>query len=393
MTAPNRIPRTALRSQLLERFSCLGPQCADNCCNTWTVKVDAPTLALYRAQAPELLHVVTEREGIGAVLQFDADTGLCPQLECGGCHIHATRGTDFLTDTCHLYPRITRALAATTVVTATLSCPEIARLALVEEASLALVKTTVDRVPEQVKNYAAEGVNTEEACALMAAMQANITSAEQHLIALANEALVLSNAPMSQWPMLHQTHTPSFSTPIGHAHDVLFMLIILTTLVTACNAKPSVRLQEVVALIEHALHVDVVWDEATANTQPDTLARLSALQQRYDTHYQAALQPLLNALLKAQLAASLYPYAGLGNNPLERIAWVAYAYALTRFALLCAIDQSGGELPESLGIQVVQTIARVLDHVGSLELALPMLKEIGWLDPARLAGILAPHNM
>jgi lysine-N-methylase len=397
VVAANRISRKALKSKLLDAFVCVGPACADHCCNTWTVKVDAPTLALYQASAPQLLEVVEQREGLGAVLAFDRSTGLCPQLDCGSCRIHSTYGTDFLTDTCHLYPRITREIGSATVMTAALSCPEITRLALYQQAPLTLTEAVIDRVPEAIKNYGAEGVDEAAALALIAALQVDTLSPAQHLRMLATEAYVFSNAPMAQWPTLHVALQPSLPAalpaPVTHPHDALFMLIVLTTLVTACKVTPSTRLLEVVALMEQALNIKLLWDQATANTQPDTFSRLQALELRAAQHYQPVLQPLLHAVLNAQLSASLYPYAGLGNSPSERITWIAYGYALTRLALVCAVDQSGGKLPESLGIQVVQSLARVLDHVGTLETAMPMLKEIGWLDPARLAGLLTPHQM
>lgn len=391
MPAANRIPRPVLRSALLEKFSCLGPTCADNCCQTWAAKVDAPTLALYQQEAPELLDIIEIREGVGPALKFDAVTGCCPKLEQGSCTIHAMRGTDFLTDTCHLYPRITRELGDQTIVTATLSCPEIARLTLFETHLLTLAPSIADRVPEAIKNYLPEG-EAAPALALCADAQHGITDPEQRLNALAVEAYVLSNAPVNQWPQLHEKIKPSLSSalpePVSHPHDALFMLIMLTTLVTACKIKPSARLKEVISLMEQALNVQLLWDEATANMQPDTLQRLQALEQRYAEHYEPTLKPLLARVLEAQLAAALYPYAGLGNTPSERITWVAYEYALIRLALMCAADQIGGKPQESLIIQVVQTITRVLDHVGNLELAMPMLKEIGWLEPARLAGLL-----
>ncbi len=393
----NRTPHSALRSQLLDYFSCLGPTCADNCCNGWLVKVDTPTLSLYQEKAPQLLTMVETREGVGTVLAFDKTTGCCPKLEQGSCQIHSTRGTDFLTDTCHLYPRITRALGEKVIVTATLSCPEIARLALIERPSVALAPTTVDRVPEAMRNYLDPQAGAEEALAVCADVQHISTSPEQHLITLATEAFVLSSAPMVQWPALRKTLAPklpgAIPEPVTHPHDVLFMLIVLTTLVTACKIKPTARLKEVIALMEQALNVELLWDQATANTQPDTFTRIESLHQRYAAHHQSTLAPILLRVLEMQLSSSLYPYAGLGTTPSERITWLAYEYALTRLALMCAADVSGGKPQESLTIQVVQTIARVLDHVGTLENAMPMLREIGWPDPARLAGLLRPYNI
>jgi hypothetical protein len=51
---------------------------------------------------------------------------------------------------------------------------------------------------------------------------------------------------------------------------------------------------------------------------------------------------------------------------------------------------TGGKPPESSVIQVIQTITRVLDHLTSLGLAIPLLVEAGWSKPERLMGLLTP---
>ncbi len=393
MAANSRTPRPVLRARVLDAFACTGPHCPDNCCNTWRVVVDAPTLALYEARAPELLADVTLADDGVPMLVFDGQTGCCPQLHAGGCTIHSTYGTDFLTDTCHLYPRITRLLGEKTVVTASLSCPEIARLALADDNAYALVDATADRVPDAMKDYLPADAETADALALVAHMQAVTDAPETHLVRAMTEAFVLSQAPVAQWPALHARLAPSLAdavpSPITHPHDPLFMLIVMATLVTACKVTPSARLREVVALIEASLQCHLLWDQATVNTGPETVARCAVLEDRARTHYHATLRPLLVRVLRAQFGGALYPYAGLGTTPSERMVWIGYEYALIRLALICVAEQAGGDVQEAFAVQVVQTLTRVLDHVGTLAQAWPMLVEAGWTQPERLHGLLA----
>ncbi|MGB1540083.1 MAG: hypothetical protein ACPG80_03920, partial [Rickettsiales bacterium] len=47
------------RMAFLEQFQCLGAECEDTCCKSWSMQVDAATLERYKTEAPELLDAVT----------------------------------------------------------------------------------------------------------------------------------------------------------------------------------------------------------------------------------------------------------------------------------------------------------------------------------------------
>ncbi|MBY0406929.1 MAG: flagellin lysine-N-methylase, partial [Rickettsiales bacterium] len=119
-----------LRHASLDAFQCLGGECEDTCCKTWSMQVDEDTVNRYRNEAPELLAAVEPAEETPWIMRKDPDTGYCIKLDGGLCGIHKQYGDRFLGDACHFYPRITRTLGSATLMTATLSCPEITRLAL-----------------------------------------------------------------------------------------------------------------------------------------------------------------------------------------------------------------------------------------------------------------------
>src|SRR4051812_31360961 len=85
----------------LEKFSCIGKDCPDTCCHEWEVKVGTKHRALYAKEAPELLDALD----IIHCMKHDAH-GRCIKLEDGLCNIQNKYGTDFLSDSCHFYPRI-----------------------------------------------------------------------------------------------------------------------------------------------------------------------------------------------------------------------------------------------------------------------------------------------
>lgn len=386
----------ALKPQFLEKFSCTGPACPDVCCNRFTVLVDPKTLEKYENEAPELLDFITEKEGIGKVLAFDKTTGCCPKMEEGSCTIHAKYGTDFLTDVCHLYPRITRKLGDQVVMSGTVSCPEIARLALFEDDSFEIAEGTTDRVPFNVKDYAPGDFSTTQALALNArfiTLAGDADSGEQMLAKLAFFALRFGDKPYGEWDGLldagWRVLDAMLPAPEADPRDPFFLLILLTTLLAAGKIKPSARLAEVLSTIETTLHCRIDADQAVVDMQPDSMERMREVQANWRTTDEVAMQPVLKKLVMAKLHSSMYPFAGLGADQSQRITWLAIQFATIRLGLMCLRDARGEALSQDDIILAVQTITRVLDHVNHLEFALPMIQEAGWLETKRLLGLLA----
>lgn len=126
--------------QYLRRFSCIGSQCEDTCCQGWRVSIDEDTYKKYqRVRALELKSLL--KQGISRIrsnasssnygkIKMDAK-GRCPFLsEDKLCSIQLKLGEDYLSDTCKFYPRVFNCVNGVIEKSATLSCPEAARLAL-----------------------------------------------------------------------------------------------------------------------------------------------------------------------------------------------------------------------------------------------------------------------
>lgn len=135
---------TELRLAALAHFSCLGKDCPDNCCcDPWDIRVDPPTLDRWRAlpDGGKLLEsVVTDtRDGKPAQLLRRDAAGRCvhltPERLCG---VQLAQGSDVLPDVCRTYPRIDIRVDGMEMASATLSCPEIARLVLRQPAGTPL---------------------------------------------------------------------------------------------------------------------------------------------------------------------------------------------------------------------------------------------------------------
>lgn len=132
-----------LAAKYLERFRCIGPRCEDSCCAGWSlISVDDESVRRYQsvancAVAPKLQEKVI-RPGLGCGADRSARIALNTDTTCPFhsaerlCSIQVELGEDYLPTTCQMFPRLTRPVCGVVERTAALSCPEIARLALLD---------------------------------------------------------------------------------------------------------------------------------------------------------------------------------------------------------------------------------------------------------------------
>lgn len=132
----------------LATFRCLGAACEDNCCRAgWNIPVDASTFARYRELNHELgpalrRHIPANSAEKAtpedfARIQLD-EHGTCPFLTDGVCGVQVKLGEAFLSNVCVSYPRRTNVIDGHLERAAMLSCPEIARLALLNPDAMEL---------------------------------------------------------------------------------------------------------------------------------------------------------------------------------------------------------------------------------------------------------------
>lgn len=132
--------RPLLTPQYMRRFMCIGSQCEDTCCFGWRVNIDRATYRKYRRVTdPELRQELDScikrnrsQPGEQNYARIKMDRGkACPFLnEESLCRIQLRLGEEFLSDICVTYPRVANLVNNVLEKSATMSCPEAARLAL-----------------------------------------------------------------------------------------------------------------------------------------------------------------------------------------------------------------------------------------------------------------------
>jgi lysine-N-methylase len=126
-----------------ESFRCIGPACEDTCCQGWTVLIDRDTYEKYqtipagplRSRIDDAIESAPEQKDgspRGCVARIKTAPGCaCPMLTTEKlCSIQLELGEAYLSHTCATYPRIVRPVGGIDEKALALSCPEAARLVL-----------------------------------------------------------------------------------------------------------------------------------------------------------------------------------------------------------------------------------------------------------------------
>ena len=386
---------TIQRTSVLSRFSCLGDACEDTCCSNWSMQVDEATLDLYAKEAPELLDAVETSDGL-AIMRKDPATHLCVKLDGGLCGIHQTHGERFLGDACYFYPRVTRTLGDQVVMTATMSCPEITRLALSETAPCTLEEINAPRLPHALKDYLPAGLQPTEALAIhqafINATRDSTASAEQIFLRIASASRSLERIDIKSWPAMAAFYLSHADTripkPDARDTDPFNLLHALTGLIIASRVPASARLKQTIADMEHALAVTLDWQNVQIITSDQSLPAYQALQNLWREEAAAHYAPTLRNWLEMQMSLALYPFSGLGNSLTQRVTIIGVRLAIIRLALLCSRSMTDEKPPQDVVVRVIQSLSRFLDHLADPVFSMQIYAETGWVQESRMAGLL-----
>jgi len=131
----------ALMPEYMQEFKCIGAACEDTCCAGWRVSIDKETFGKYQSvlntelsmkfKSEIAINQASQRTSHDyARMNIDLTTGNCSFLEEGLCSIQAKLGEEYLSHTCATYPRLVNIVDGDQEVSTQLSCPEAARVAL-----------------------------------------------------------------------------------------------------------------------------------------------------------------------------------------------------------------------------------------------------------------------
>lgn len=162
--------RTVLIPRYLKNFKCIGTACEDSCCIGWRVDIDEKTYKKYQKVKDEELiplldkNVTRNRAANHGEKNYAKvkllNNSKCPFLnEKMLCKIQLNIGEGYLSEVCTTYPRISNKINGRMERTATMSCPEAVRFALLNKDIMEF-----DEIEEEysVKNFVKMNIDTKD---------------------------------------------------------------------------------------------------------------------------------------------------------------------------------------------------------------------------------------
>jgi lysine-N-methylase len=139
-----------------DSFRCIGSDCEDTCCKGWTIPVDQATIEKHRRLSASPLLSLCDAKGSPSLEGGDhskppafvqirmTDSQQCPLLsEDRLCRLQTEYGEEYLPSTCATYPRVVHRNGDKLEAALTLSCPEAARLVLLDPTLFSPIAHTI----------------------------------------------------------------------------------------------------------------------------------------------------------------------------------------------------------------------------------------------------------
>lgn len=134
--------RPTLVPNYMQNFKCIGSTCEDSCCCHWRIDIDEKSYKNYQKIRDKELRPLFHKYLILNRSNFNKNTyavinlledGKCPFLEKDMlCKIQNKHGYEYLSTVCCSFPRVTNMVNNVVERSADLSCPEAARIALLD---------------------------------------------------------------------------------------------------------------------------------------------------------------------------------------------------------------------------------------------------------------------
>lgn len=386
-------PSLVLSPPYQSTFTCLAGACPDTCCDGFRIAVDKKTYDRYQScsdteLAPRLAEFVridpaSRSDNTYAGIQLTSPE--CPFLAADKlCGIQSKLGEDWLPNTCATFPRIVNKSGYTTEISLDLSCPEAARLALLDPAPMRFyLRPAGAPTPPSVatsNNWAVTPAYFSETRRLIfSVLQNRRYSVPARLTLLAHicDKLAANTEPETV-PTILDGFTYAIDNGLFDAH------------LSEIPANSAVQLSVVLELIVSRIQADAVprrfliayaqFMQGLGWTEQSTMADISA---RYQEAYSNVYQPfmakhayILENYLVAYTFKTLFPLGGdvanrmMNVNQLGHPIRVHYLQLAAHFAivktLLIGLSGLHGEaFAAEHVVDTIQACSKALDHIPS----------------------------
>lgn len=406
--------RSLLVPQYMREFTCIGSQCEDSCCIGWRISIDHTTYRKYqRVRENELQQALNEHvkrnrsnpsEANYAKAKLKPDSS-CPFLnEERLCQIQLQLGETYLSDVCATYPRTTNLINDVLEKSATMSCPEAARLALLNPAGIEFDE--VDE-PVEIRNIINRQIDTHKLAVatkperyfwelriftIQVLQNRDYTLAERLIVLGMFYQKVQQHVEAGQVNEIPNT-IASYTNLLG-GEDLRAELARIPTQVTIQmellkeltdeRMVKGVTSQRYIDCFGQFMHGIQYTREALVEEIAD---RYQEAEEQYYRSFMADHEYILENYLVNHVFRNLFPFSG-EKNLFDNYVIMVVHYALIKMHLIGMAAFHQG-LNEELVIKLIQSFAKTVEHNQQyLQHAFSLLKVNGYTTMAYMAILI-----
>jgi len=375
--------REIIIPEYMTQFQCVGSACEDTCCAGWKVLVDKDTLKKYRVtKHPEMKaslrdNVKRNRAGSSdnAYAKINLNSsGNCTLLDENRlCTIQKELGADFLSNTCAIYPRNLNTVDNIVEKSAMLSCPEVARLVLLNEKGIDFIQ---DVEPSDTRGFVKKNTMSKEQQELfwdlrifaIRTLQNRSTTIENRLIMLGlflkkYDKLGLERSLKSVHALMEEFDKQITDKNVIDSINQLPVNILFQ--INICKSLLKYRTSIPVGSQRYKECFEEMIDGLGMNDEVED----DVVKQRYQSAYQLNYKPfiekyeyILENYLVNYVFANLFPFD-------KRTVTASFTMLVINFSMiklhLVGMAKYHKELSTDLVVKLVQSYSKVIDHNSS----------------------------
>lgn len=370
--------------EYMTQFKCIGAECEDTCCAFWNISIDKETYKRYqKVDHPELVSrfktdiIVRNKENRTesnyANTRHNQETGDCSFLEGGLCTIQAKLGEEYLSRTCATYPRRIYEVNGSKEISATLSCPEAARMVLLNPDGIEFtyisaptasnmspelrVKTDLKIASEITRNY------WDLRVAAIQIVQNRQFSVEHRLMLLAVLADRIDEHQQPVPEIIESFHneienggeiTNPAIFPVNHAFQLRFLNDLLVT-VYEKKLWHNVRYKQ---CLDDYLN-GIQTSEENRRIE-EVVSHYEKIHQDYYLKFSNKYAYIFENYLVNTIFSTLFPISGK-KSMLDQVMYLGIMFSLIRMHLI-GISATHHELTTDISVKLIQSFSKNFEH-------------------------------
>lgn len=370
----------------LKNFRCIGSPCEDNCCIGWDVDFDSISYHKYAkvrdGELGQLFRTCVKPNPDSYSDSVDYASvrlrkgKICPFLnEEHLCKIQLSFGETYLSNVCATYPRYTNRIDQVYEHSATVSCPEAARLILTDPKGIGFIQTEEPTTTRHILTYEAETGKGSSPLRVKYLMELREFSIELlknrskplqtrilYLGAFCNAVrLVETKRDRTDIPVLIEAFRkkyPAYTAPHSSARAKagIDKMALLNEVLTSLNVFSEVDSRRYIAYTREFTQAIKPGD---CNLEASEIIRKEGLQ-KYYLPFMAGHGFMLENYLVNFIFKDLFP-AAEGEDVFDAYMMLVIRYALIKLHLIgIGINRKG--LTEETVVGFIQAFSKTVEH-------------------------------